>query len=126
MGSVSDTFRGKTLLSIIFRSRSHGTTAKVGRTRRHSSSAMAAALVPAMAGSAAMPRTTAGLGVFIVIAEDIQQLYQFHANRIAYRSTWEALKHEKFLYLAKAGHYGTAADAHALLAERIESFDFTG
>ena len=81
----------------------------------------AAALIPTLAGFTTMPKTTAGLGVFIVIAEGVQNLYQFHANWIAYRSTCEALKHEKFLYLAKAGHYGTASDAHALLAERIES-----
>ena len=35
-------------------------------------------------------------------------------------STSEALKHEKFLYLAHAGTYATAANPEALLAERIE------
>jgi hypothetical protein len=64
---------------------------------------------------------TAGLGVFIVVAEGLQQLYRFQSNWIAYRSTSEALKHEKLLYLAKAGIYAIANDAHALLAERIES-----
>jgi hypothetical protein len=46
---------------------------------------------------------------------------QYHPNWITYRSTSEALKHEKYLYLAKAGPYAAAADAHVLLAERIES-----
>jgi hypothetical protein len=35
-------------------------------------------------------------------------------------ATSEALKHEKFLYLAHAGTYATAANPDALLAERIE------
>jgi len=34
---------------------------------------------------------------------------------------FEALKHEKFLYLAAAGPYATATNAHTLLAERVES-----
>ena len=38
-----------------------------------------------------------------------------------YRSTCEALKHEKYVYLASAGPYTNATAAHALLAERIES-----
>jgi hypothetical protein len=80
---------------------------------------VAAALVPALTGINRM--FTAGLGVFIVVLEGLQQLNQYHANWIAYRSTCEALKHEKFLYLAKAGPYATANDPHALLAERIES-----
>jgi hypothetical protein len=82
---------------------------------------VAAGLVPALAGNASLHWVTAGLGVFIVIVEGLQQLYQFQANWIAYRSTCEALRHEKYLYLAKAGVYASANDAHALLAERIES-----
>jgi hypothetical protein len=53
--------------------------------------------------------------------EGLQQLNQYQANWITYRSTCEALEHEKFLFLAKAGPYGAAADARVLLAERIES-----
>jgi DNA modification methylase len=45
---------------------------------------------------------------------------QYHANWISYRSS-EALKHEKYLYLGKAGPYAAAKDPHGLLAERIES-----
>jgi len=62
-----------------------------------------------------------GLGVLITILEGLQQLYQHQANWINYRSTCEALKHEKFLFLAKAGPYAAAADSRVLLAERIES-----
>ena len=61
------------------------------------------------------------MGAAIAVIESVQQLYQFHGNWISYRSTCEALKHEKYLYLAKAGPYVAAADVHALLAERVES-----
>ena len=82
----------------------------------------AAALVPFVANIAIVPKViTAGLGVLIVILEGLQQVYQFHANWISYRSTCEALKHEKFLYLAKAGPYAKAENPHNLLAEQIET-----
>jgi Protein of unknown function (DUF4231) len=61
------------------------------------------------------------LGALIAVAEGIQQVNQYHANWISYRSTCEALKHEKFLYLGKAGPYAVATDPNVLLAERIES-----
>jgi len=84
-------------------------------------SILAAVLVPIVALSGAPPMVAALLGGLIAIAEGIQSLNQYHSNWIGYRSTAEALKHEKFLYLAKAGDYATAKDPHALLAERIES-----
>ena len=61
------------------------------------------------------------LGVVIAIAEGLQQVNQYHANWIAYRSTCETLKHEKYLFLGNAGPYPRAGDPQALLAERIES-----
>jgi len=64
---------------------------------------------------------TAALGAAIVVIEGIQQLYQLQTNWILYRSTCESLRHEKYLYLGHAGPYAVAQDAHALLAERIES-----
>jgi len=85
------------------------------------STLVAAALVPAVATFPSLSLVTAGLGVFVVVVEGIQQLNQYQSNWIAYRSTCEALKHEKFLYLAKAAIYAAASDPHALLAERIES-----
>jgi hypothetical protein len=81
----------------------------------------AAAVIPVLAKITTMSWVTAGLGVFIVILEGLQQLNQYHSNWISYRSTCEALKHEKFLYLGKAGMYAAANDPHSLLAERIES-----
>jgi hypothetical protein len=64
---------------------------------------------------------TAGLGVLITILEGILHLNQYQQLWDTYRSTCEALKHEKFTYLGHAGPYAGAADPRALLAERIES-----
>jgi hypothetical protein len=63
----------------------------------------------------------AGLGVLIAVMEGLQQLNQYNSNWTSYRATSEALKHEKFLYLEKAGPYLTAQNPQAMLAERVES-----
>ena len=81
---------------------------------------VATALIPALSSRGPVWVTSA-LGVLILLLEGLQQLNRYHENWIAYRSTCEQLKHEKFLYLATAGIYGAAGDKHALLAERIES-----
>ena len=87
---------------------------------------VAAALIPFLA--ALGPKEiqwsawlTAGLGVVITVFEGLLQLGQYQQNWITYRSTCESLKHEKYLYLGKAGPYPNAPDPHALLAERVES-----
>jgi hypothetical protein len=54
-----------------------------------------------------------------VVLEGAQHLYQLQEHWISYRSTAEALKHERYLYLARAGPY-VGEDWHRLLAERIE------
>ena len=80
----------------------------------------AAAAIPVLAATS-LPTWVAGcLGALIVVLESIQQLFQFHSNWTQYRSTAEALKHEKYLYLAHAGSYATAQDPAGLLAERVE------
>jgi len=79
------------------------------------------AIIPFLAGIGAPAFWTGGLGILIVVLEGLQQLNQYQHNWIVYRSTCEALKHEKHLYLAKAGPYASANEAHAMLAERIES-----
>jgi hypothetical protein len=89
----------------------------------------AAALIPLLSGlrlsfafSEGMPSWVLGaLGAGIAVLEGIQQVNQYHANWISYRSTCEALKHEKYLYLGNAGPYAAAVAAHGLLAERVES-----
>jgi hypothetical protein len=84
---------------------------------------LAAAVIPFLA-AVSFPYdklVTAGLGVLITILEGVLHLNQYQQLWNTYRSTCESLKHEKFVYLADAGPYAGAADAHALLAERIES-----
>ena len=83
----------------------------------------AAAIIPFLSAFT-FPRmmwVTGALGVLITILEGMLHLNQYQQNWIAYRSTCESLKHEKFVYLGKASPYATATDPHALLAERIES-----
>lgn len=79
-----------------------------------------AALIPLFAGLGAPPWATGGLGALVVLLEGAQQLNQYQANWIAYRSTAESLKHEKYLHQALAGPYADAANADNLLAERVE------
>lgn len=64
---------------------------------------------------------TALLGVLITVLEGVLQLNQYQQIWVTYRATCEALKHEKFTYLAKAGVYAAAIDPRALLAERVET-----
>jgi hypothetical protein len=82
---------------------------------------VAAAFIPFAAGISAPVYLTGGLGVFIVILEGLQSLNQYQHNWITYRSTCEELKHEKYLWLAKAGPYLNVDNPDALFAERIES-----
>ena len=84
---------------------------------------LAAAVIPFLAGIS-LPHDKliiAGLGVLITILEGFLHLNQYQQIWGSYRSTCEALKHEKYLYLAKAGPYAGSADPRALLAERVES-----
>ena len=64
---------------------------------------------------------TGGLGLLITVLEGVLQLNQYQQNWVSYRSTCEALRHEKYVYLGKASPYSEAGDPHALLAERVES-----
>ncbi len=90
---------------------------------------IAAALIPFLAGfSTKAPQeatyyaiATGCLGALIVLLESVQGLYQFQSNWISYRSTCEGLRHEKYLWQAKAGPYAEAKEPDRLLAERIES-----
>jgi hypothetical protein len=84
---------------------------------------VAAALIPFVSGFRIQQATwvTAGLGVLVTVLEGLLHLNQYQQNWITYRSTCEALKHEKYLYLGKAGPYASAQDPHSLLAERVES-----
>lgn len=89
---------------------------------------IAAALIPFLSGLSFsdkakiyVPLTTGFLGMLITILEGILHLNQYQQNWTNYRATSEALKHEKFLYMAHAGPYATASDQRGFLAERVES-----
>jgi hypothetical protein len=84
---------------------------------------LSAAMIPFLAGLTFRhdKLVTAGLGVLITILEGVLHLNQYQQLWNTYRSTCEALKHEKYLYLGSAGPYAAAPSPHALLAERIES-----
>lgn len=85
---------------------------------------VAASLIPVMSGSLSWRHSSqlvAVLGGLVAVIEGLQQLNQFHANWISYRNTCEALKHEKYLYLAGAGPYASSPNSSALFAERVES-----
>lgn len=82
---------------------------------------IAAAIIPFAASFSICAFFTGGLGVLIVVLEGLQSINQFHHNWITYRSSCEELKHEKHLYLAKAGPYIDTTKADVMLAERVES-----
>ena len=85
---------------------------------------VSASLIPVITGAARITHSnliTSILGVMVTIIEGIQQVNQFHSNWIGYRSISEALKREKYLYLAGTGSYGASSRSLALFAERVES-----
>jgi len=80
-----------------------------------------AAAVPLIAAFGVKdPRVAAALASTIALVEGLQHLNQYHSNWLLFRSTCEALKHEKFLYLSGAGTYA-APNGTVQLAERVES-----
>lgn len=66
---------------------------------------------------------TALLGAAVIVLEGLQQINQWQHNWITYRSTCEALRHEKYMYLGKAGIYDTPneEERRKLLVERTEA-----
>jgi Protein of unknown function (DUF4231) len=79
-----------------------------------------AASLPVLTGLNGLIWIIGVLSATIVVLEGTQHLFQFHEQWIAYRSTCETLRHERYLYRARAAHYADAIDSRALLAERIE------
>ena len=79
------------------------------------------ALIPIVANLHAM--STAIIGAVVIVLEGLQQLNQWQHNWITYRSTCEALRHEKYSYIASSGVYDglDAAAARKALVERVES-----
>src|SRR5688500_2975403 len=78
-----------------------------------------AATVPVVAAAQGPALLTAALAAVVVVLEAVQHLYQWQTNWVLYRSTAEALKHEKYLFLSCAGPYAST-DRLRVLAERIE------
>ncbi len=60
------------------------------------------------------------MGVIITIIAGLLSLFQFQENWVQYRATCEALKNEKFLFLAQAAPYDTR-NAFILLVQRVEA-----
>ena len=89
-------------------------------TLRLASLAMAAA-VPLTVLLEQPSAIAAMLGAGIVIAEGAHELFRLQQNWTSFRATAEALKHEKYLYLAGAGPYRGEADPRPMLAERVET-----
>src|SRR5262249_30159276 len=80
-----------------------------------------AALIPLMAK--VETTVAAVLGVVVVVLEGVQQLSQWNQNWITFRSTCEALRHEKYSYMARSGVYEGKSDEETkrILAQRVES-----
>lgn len=79
-----------------------------------------AAAIPVVAAAGASATVAGAMGAAVVVLEGLQQLFQFQQNWTSYRSTSEALKHEKFLFLAGAVPYGST-NRDQLLAARVEA-----
>jgi xanthine/uracil permease len=63
-------------------------------------------------------------GGAIVVLEALTQVNQWGQNWIMYRSTCEALRHEKYSFLGRSGVYADAADeqeAKKVLVQRVEA-----
>jgi hypothetical protein len=81
---------------------------------------LTAVAIAAVARLGARRRAIAALGALICVIEGAQHLTRYEQTWISSRATCEALKHEKFLFLTRAGPYEGVSDALRLLAERIE------
>jgi len=70
---------------------------------------ISASLIPFLSGMSSMIPYSEWLigilGLIIAVAVGSSVLYKFHENWLAYRSTSEALKYEKILYLSKVSPY---------------------
>src|SRR5258707_10788862 len=64
---------------------------------------LAASMIPFLAALTFpyVALVTGGLGVLITVLEGLIHLNQYQQNWTTYRSTCEALRHEKFTYLGK-------------------------
>jgi hypothetical protein len=84
---------------------------------------VAAALIPFLSGMGSevlySSWITGGLGLLIAVCAASSGIFKFHENWIQYRATSEQLKHEKYLFLARATPYSDQ-DAFRVLVHRVE------
>ena len=82
-----------------------------------------AALIPVLAGlHESVPYSqviVSLLGVLIAICVGLSGLNKYQENWLAYRTTAESLKHEKFLFMTRTTPYD-GEDAFAQLVARVE------
>ena len=85
---------------------------------------ISASLIPLLSGLSSMicySEWIIGiLGVIIAVATGASALYKFHENWLAYRTTSEALQHEKLLYLTQTIPYDND-ERFQTLVSRAES-----
>jgi hypothetical protein len=87
-------------------------------------SIIAAASIPFLSGyitetNIAMKLPVGVLGVVVAAITAILGFYKFQENWLAYRTTCESLRHEKYLFLTKSEPYDSE-DAFKLLVARVE------
>lgn len=61
------------------------------------------------------------LGAVTAIVAAFSKLSKLQENWLNYREVSETLKHEKYLFLAKAGPYRDTDDSFPILVERVEN-----
>jgi hypothetical protein len=62
----------------------------------------------------------AALGAGVAILSGIQSVGKYQENWMAYRTTCEMLRHEKFFYETSCGPYNDPANRVCLLVQRVE------
>ena len=83
---------------------------------------VAAAIIPLLAGMA-IPNGNwiiGSLGMLIAISAATGNHFKYHENWIQYRSTSEALKHEKYLFRVRTSPYD-GENCFQLLVQRVEA-----
>ncbi len=86
----------------------------------NTSGLIAAAIITVSAALSLPEWVVPVLGASIVVLNGQHTMNRSHENWLIHRSTCEALKHEKYLFLANAGVYRDVESPESLLAERIE------
>ncbi|PHS38135.1 MAG: hypothetical protein COB07_08865 [Sulfurovum sp.] len=85
---------------------------------------ISASLIPLLSGLSSIISysqwITGILGVIIAISVSASALYKFHENWLAYRTTSEALQHEKLLYFTQTAPYDND-ERFQTLVSRAES-----